>query len=278
MPEPDAYLGQYLRARRALVLPEDVGLAREPGRRVSGLRRDEVARLAGISADYYHRLEQGRDRHPSEEVLFALARALQLDEFALDYARRLAEAGPPAGQRLPPTRATEDRQDVAEADQDLVVLVENWARNPSFVVDGNQDVVASNKLARLISHGALSVGQNLVLNFFSEPARSTAPDWEESAAAALAALRYYSDPSSPRLQQLVTELGERSENFAEVWARHDARPLRGGRMRYELQNFGAIDFAYQSLIIPGRRGYVLTTLYAEQDGPGSAALAYLGAL
>lgn len=274
MPEHDSYLGQYLRARRALVPPEDVGIAREAGRRVAGLRRDEVASLAGISSDYYHRLEQGRDRHPSEDVLFSLARVLQLDEFALEYALRLAQQPASAGGRSLLGR----RAGQADSDHDLSLLVDNWVRNPSFVVDGNQDVVASNKLARHISRGALDVGENMVLNFYSERVRNSAPNWQENAVEALAALRYYSDPGSPRLQAIVATLTEMSDSFAPVWARHDARPLRGGHMRYDLESFGVIDFRYQSLIVPGRQGYVLTTMYADQEGPGSAALAYLSAL
>ena len=151
-------LGQYLRARRDLVRPEDVGLANSGRRRVPGLRREELATLAGISADYYLRLEQGTSHHPSAEVIAALARALQLDEDATAHLHALAHWAVDRRRREEPERAP------ASIEQ----LIAAWPSTPAFVIGRRLDVLAANALASTLSP-CWSPGNNLVRAVFLDP-------------------------------------------------------------------------------------------------------------
>ncbi|MFK3672014.1 helix-turn-helix domain-containing protein [Leifsonia aquatica] len=256
-------LGEYLRARRGLVAPEDVGIAVDPGRKVTGLRRSEVAELAGVSENYYLRLEQGRDQRPSEQVLGALARALRLDHYATEYVFRIAYG----------ELSDQDAPDVP--DDSLLELLNHWRQNPAYITDGNHDIVASNALAGKVGRGFLDAGRNNVVAFFSDHTQEVAIEWEESAAHLVAALRFHSDPLSPRRQQIVDELTATSPVFARLWPRHDAWPLADGIARHAVDGFGLVDLRYQNLAIPGRPGHVLTTIFAEPNTPGVAVLAYL---
>ena len=176
----DNLLGEYLRARRELVNPEDVGVRVTGLRRVAGLRREEVATLAGISSDYYLRLEQGRDRHPSAQVLESLARVLQLDETATEYLLSLSR---------PPTRAT-SRPRRERVQVGIAQLLEVIGL-PAFVEGRYLDVLASNAMARALSP-ALRVGENRLRSVFLDTGeRDLYPDWEHVIAAMVA--------SSPRL-------------------------------------------------------------------------------
>src|ERR1700758_548831 len=144
-------LAGFLRARRELLKPDDVGLQGGERRRVEGLRREEVAMLAGISAEYYLRLEQGRDHQPSDQVLDGLARALQLDEDATTYLRELA--------RPTPRRR---RDSVSERfDPAMQTLIDSWPLTPTFVVNRNMTILASNRVARALSH-FFTPGENLL--------------------------------------------------------------------------------------------------------------------
>src|SRR6201981_155791 len=139
--ETASALASFLRARRELVKPADVGLPDSPRRRVEGLRREEVAMLAGISTEYYLRLEQGRDHQPSDQVLDGLARALQLDEDAASYLRELARPAPRRRRRSVPERF----------DPAMQTLIESWPLTPAFVVNRNMRILASNTVARALS-------------------------------------------------------------------------------------------------------------------------------
>ena len=258
-------LGEYLRARRALIAPESIGIVPASNRKVAGLRRSEVADAAGVSEDYYLRLEQGRDQRPSEQVLLALGRALQLDHFAVEYMFRIAYA-----QHSP-------SDSVAGPDESLLALLDHWRHTAAYITDGNHDIVASNALARRIGRGFLDVGQNNVVGFFSDHTREIAVDWEESAAHMAAALRFHSDPLSPRLQQLVGELSAMSPTFSTLWPRHDAWPLADGIAQASFDGFGVVEFNVQNLEVPGRPGYVLTTTFAAPNTAGAAVLAYFAA-
>jgi transcriptional regulator with XRE-family HTH domain len=258
-------LGEYLRARRGLILPESIGIDPASRRKVTGLRRSEVAEAAGVSENYYLRLEQGRDQRPSEQVLGALGRALQLDRFAIEYMFRIAY-----GEHPPSTPA-------AGADESLAALLDHWQHTAAYITDDNHDIVASNALARSIGRGFLDVGHNSVVGFFSDHTREIAVDWEASAAQMTAALRFHSDPLSARLRELVEELTALSPTFARLWPRHDAWPLADGVTQATFTGFGVVDLHYQNLEIPGRPGHVLTTIFAEPNTPGVAVLAYLAA-
>lgn len=259
-------LGQYLRARRALVQPEDVGLAREPGRRVDGLRREEVARIAGISPEYYLRLERGRDHQPSDQVLVALARALLLDDEATGYMRRLAHA---EHLRTPDHTAP-------GVDDSVRALLAQWAHTPAFVMDRNQDIILSNSLASALGPGYMEPGANLVLQIFSEASREHAADWLATAHRVVAALRLHAEPEDPRLQEIVGALTVHDPDFARIWARHDVAVQRTGISRHWIDPIGWVEFCWQNFAIPGST-HVLVTFWAEPGTPAASAVVYLAA-
>src|SRR5258705_11085617 len=138
--ETASALAAFLRARRELLKPADVGLPDSERRRVEGLRREEVAMLAGISTEYYLKLEQGRDLQPSDEVLGGLSRALQLDDDAASYLRELARPAPPR------RRST----DPAKVDPTMQTLINSWPLTPAFVINWNMQILESNGEARLL--------------------------------------------------------------------------------------------------------------------------------
>src|SRR5262245_6073487 len=211
-------LGDYLRARREQVRPEDVGLAATTRRRVPGLRRHELAMLAGISSDYYHRLEQGRDTHPSSQVLDALAQALRLDIKATDHLHRLAGS---TGRRR--TRAP-----LETVANDLDLMIEQLPI-PAIVANRYLDVLAANPAARALSSG-FTPGENFLRwRFLAPTAREVFVDWDEATEGAVGGLLEVAgnDPDDPRLRELVDDLSGRSERFRELWARADVGYRQG---------------------------------------------------
>jgi transcriptional regulator with XRE-family HTH domain len=201
-------LGEYLRARRQQVRPEDVGLVPGARRRVEGLRREELAMLAGISAEYYLRLEVGRDKHPSPQVLDALARALRLDGKATQHLRRLA--APPEG-------------DIPELEAQAYALAEviEQISMPAVLVNRYQDVLAANPLARALSPG-FAPGQNVLRWRLLDPAaRELYVDWDEATEQVVNGLREFSGPcpNDPRMQAFIDELSSASARFRELWSR-----------------------------------------------------------
>jgi transcriptional regulator with XRE-family HTH domain len=162
-------LAGFLRARRELLKPGDVGLPDSERRRVEGLRREEVAMLAGISTEYYLRLEQGRDHQPSDQVLDGLARALQLDEDAATYLRELSRPAPHRRRRSVPERF----------DPAVQTLIDSWPHTPTFVVNRNLTILASNRVARTLSR-VFTPGENILRAAFLEPEmRMLYRDWEK---------------------------------------------------------------------------------------------------
>jgi transcriptional regulator with XRE-family HTH domain len=257
-------LGDYLRARREGVRPSAVGLPVDGKRRVPGLRRQEVAALAGISADYYLRLEQGRDIQPSDQVLNALGRALRLDDESLHYLHRLVH--PTAGD----VRHTGD----ARIDAGILKLMASWSATPAIVIDGCMDVLVSNPLAAALSPGVFEPRGNLVLSIFTPLVRQVAPNWERTASEAVAALRLNSDPDDPRLHEVVRMLSADAD-FARLWARYDVRTDTTGTEAMYVPPFGFVEFGYQDLAVPGHAGLTLTTFFADPGTPGEAVLMYL---
>ena len=259
----DSPLGEYLRARRASLRPEDVGLRSMSGRRVEGLRRDEVAQLAGISPEYYLRIEQGRGHQPSDQVLRSLARALKLDSNAIHYMSRLVgiESGSP--------RTVEPQQHVVEAS--LGPMIGQWSTTPAFVVDRNQTVVLVNDLARAILPGDLDTGTNVVLKIFSRDWRACDLDWETTANRFLAALRFHADPFDARFHDILGLLSMRDADFRRIWAAHVASPLDAGALHLDVAGYGRVDFSLRSLRPAGDENHLLTVLHAE-EGSASADL------
>ncbi|MFF2814799.1 helix-turn-helix transcriptional regulator [Kitasatospora cineracea] len=212
-------LGRYLRARRELVSPAQAGLPPGGNRRVPGLRREEVALLAGISPDYYLRLERGRDRNPSPQVLDALARVLRLDDVERTYLLGLVAARPRAPRRRRPEQVP------ARVHQLLAHLPV-----PAFVEGRAFDVLAANPMALALSP-RLRPGENRLRSLLLDPAeQSFHQDWAKATADFVAALRTSigDDTDNPRFVELVGELALSSQRFRTLWARHDVRDLGGG--------------------------------------------------
>ncbi|MFC4016477.1 helix-turn-helix domain-containing protein [Micromonospora sp. GCM10011542] len=260
-------LGEYLRARRELIAPGDVGLPAHGRRRVPGLRREELALLAGISADYYLRLEQGRDRHPSAQVLDALARALRLDAEAAAHLHRLAR---PAPARWPARRP--ERVPVG-----IRQLVGSWTDTPAFVHGRYLDVLFANPVATELAP-IYAVGVNLLRAVFLVPGvPALYPASEAVAANAVAGLRSLvgAEVDEPRLTELVEELSTGSERFRRLWARHDVTARAGGGIRmFRHPRVGELELRYEKLTIAGTN-QSLVVYHAE---PGSTSARSLRAL
>lgn len=264
------HLGDYLRARREQLQPEDVGLRREASRRVPGLRREEVAALAGISPEYYLRLEQGRDRHPSVQVVRALSLALSLDGAGAAYLERLVR--PPEPSRSGGT--PEGRADQLGA---LLQMIERWRDVPAYVTDANLDVVLSNPLADRLGGGTMSRGANRALVMFSPQYRALVPDWPDRAAELVGALRLDGDQRDPRLQQVVGLLSVRDPTFRTLWARQEVHRFVRGTCVVPVEPFGTVRFRWQNLQVPGAHPYTVTTLFADAGSRAAGVLAFLAA-
>lgn len=261
-------LGEYLTARRALVQPQDVGIRMSGVRRVPGLRREEVAMLAGISSDYYLRLEQGRDRHPSLQVLEAIARVLQLDDLATRYLVDLAQERPRAAGRSA-------REVVPTGIRRLLDALQQ----PAFVEGRYLDVLAANSLATALSPN-FAVGRNRVRDFFlDERDRSFYVDWDQAAPGIVAGFRAVaaSDMRDPRFVQLVGELSLASEPFRRLWARHDVRLRAGGATRMRHPELGDLELHREKLGISGT-DQLLVIYHAEPGSHTAGLLSLMGSL
>jgi transcriptional regulator with XRE-family HTH domain len=269
--DADNRIGEFLRARRERVKPEDVGLPDTGRRRVPGLRREELATLAGVSADYYVRLEQGREVHPSEQVLDALARALQLDPDATTHLHELARPAP--RRRRTPRRPERVRPELQQ-------LMEAWSHTPAFVIGRRMDVLAANRLAAAL-HGGFTRGTNLVRLVFLDPeAREVYPDWEEVALDTVAVLRASVGPDldDPLLTDLVGELSLKSPEFRRMWASHDVREKTHGIKRYNHPLVGELTLSYESFTVAGPSGQLLVVYRAEPGSKSERALALLSSM
>jgi transcriptional regulator with XRE-family HTH domain len=261
-------IGEYLRARRELVQPEEVGLPSLGRRRTPGLRREEVAMLAGVSADYYIRLEQGRDQHPSAQVLDALARVLQLDDDATVFLHALAQ---PAAQRRRRSSRPERPPDA------IVQLMMSWPTTPAYIFGRYLDVLAANPLASALAPW-FTAGENLVRGAFLDPRRrELRPDWERSLGGVVAALRANVGPDidDPRLTELVGELSLRSEEFRQLWARHDARPKGSGTTVMHHPQVGRLELSYTKFPIPETDRQTLSVYHAAPGSSSERALTLL---
>jgi transcriptional regulator with XRE-family HTH domain len=264
-------LGKYLRARRELVSPESAGIPHIGRRRVPGLRRDELSLLAGVSTDYYVRLEQGRDRNPSPQVLDALARALQLDDEATAHLYALAGPERRAHRSGPERVAPSIRQ-----------LITGWQGTPAFVVGRRLDVLASNPAATALSP-LFTPGVNLLRAAFLDPAVRTlyGDQWESLTYSTIAGVRALIGPEldDPRLNELVGELSVRSDHFRNLWARHDIRARTSGGTRHLYHpQVGELELHYENLQISGTDGQTLIIYHADPGSRAAQALALLATL
>ncbi|SCF11727.1 Helix-turn-helix domain-containing protein [Micromonospora haikouensis] len=259
-------LGDFLRARRGRLRPRDVGL--EPGgrRKVTGLRREEVALLAGLSTDYYQRMEQGREVRPSDDVLAAIAGALGLDERERRHLFTLARAA----RRPVPARADHGPERVPEGTRRLLRVLDT----PAVVLGRHLDLLAWNPLAQALlgdPGGHPPERLNMLLLMFDDAltGRRSCPDWERQALDYIGMMRVAvaADPTHPRATAVVGELSIRSAEFRRLWARHDVRESVSGTKTFRVPEVGDIVLAWDTYPLPGNPGPVLLVFTAE---PGSA--------
>ncbi|KUN00188.1 XRE family transcriptional regulator [Streptomyces yokosukanensis] len=264
-------LGDLLRARRALVRPEDSGLTTTGRRRVAGLRREEVAMLAGVSTDYYVRLEQGRERHPSAQVVDALGRALKLDGDAVEHLHRLAR---PAPARDRSRRGSEQVGPV------LLRMMESWHHTPAVILGRCLTVLAHNVLGRALFAGHTYSDDLVRLVFLDPDARVFYPDWEQVAVNTVAGLRASAgiDHADPHVVRTVGELSLNSAEFSRLWARHDIRRKTRETKRFRHPLVGELTLDYESLAVNGAPGQQLVVYQAAPDSPSQQALGLLGSL
>ncbi|MET3637941.1 helix-turn-helix domain-containing protein [Curtobacterium oceanosedimentum] len=271
-------LGAYLRARRDRLRPQDHGFETGRGRRVRGLRRQEVAELAGISADYYLRLEQGKDRRPSAQVLASLARTFGLDADGREHLFRLAgQVGPRPRTAVSPSSGTDgqggDPGAIRGGAVDLTSMLSSWSTIPAYVVDRHHDLVAANDLGRMLLPAGCAPGANVLEEVVRRADRETderhRAAWDRTVADMTAALRFHAEPGAPRLDELVERLASRSRTFRRVWEDHEARPLREGWAPVEVEPFGCVTFRWQTLEVSGGEHF----LSSFSGPPGSAAAA-----
>ncbi|MFB4275377.1 MULTISPECIES: helix-turn-helix transcriptional regulator [unclassified Nonomuraea] len=261
-------LATFLRARRARVTPADMGLPGGGSRRTPGLRRQEVAQLAGMSIDYYIRLEQGRGPHPSRQVLNALARALMLSQDERTHLFQLA------GQPLDPPRIRED------VPGSLLHLIAYLEEVPAYVLDARYDLRAWNPMAAAIM-GDLDTlppeRRNVIRWVFMSPDIADFFDHDEKgrfARASVADLRIAAGryPEDRALQALVTEMLALSPQFAELWARHEVEVRREQRKRINHPVVGPIDTICQVMPVPDRDDLRLVLYTTEPGSPSHQAL------
>lgn len=257
-------LAEYLRARRAALKPEDVGYPPDPQRRVRGLRREEVAERAGISLEYYVRLEQGQNHRISEQVLEALARALDLDDSGRSYLYKLALPSP-SDARLQETDH--------EVTPRLRALLDQWAGTSAEIFDRNQDLIFVNSLAAALAPGYSIPGNNYVVMMFATPPENRSNErWRETARDSVAALRFHADPDDPRLRQIVDQLMPDAD-FREFWLAHEARPFSSGLAPNFVDGYGWVELPFQVLDVPG--GLFMNVIVPEPDSPAGFAIEHL---
>ena len=263
MSDPHRELGEFLRRARARRNPETSGLLPDDRiRRVPGLRREEVALLAGVSTDYYTRLEQGRNVAPSIQVIEALIRALDLDTAGQTYLRTLVST---------PARS---RPSVQRVRPGLYQLLDSFVSQPALILGRRTDILASNALARALFADFESMPakhRNYARwMLLDDNARTLFRDWEEQARNAVEALRLdaAATPDDQGTQQLVGELSVASGEFRQWWSAHRVHQRAHGTKRLNHPLVGELDVQFETLTISGEASQVL---YVYTAAPGTTS-------
>ncbi len=266
----------FLVTRRGRITPQQAGLSFYGGnRRVPGLRREEVAMLAGVSADYYTRLEKGNLTGVSDSVLEAIAGALQLNEaerlHLFDLARTANTSPARAARRRPPP----------EVRPGIRLILDGMTDTPAFVRNGRLDILAVNPLGRALYSPVFAIPAgpaNLARFQFLDPAaREFYPSFEDSARTTVELLRTEAgrDPFNPSLTGLVGELSTRSEEFRALWAAHNVRLHRSGLKHFRHPVVGLLDLMFEAMALEADEGLTLTAYTAQPGTPSHDGLKLL---
>lgn len=269
MADRSAELASFLRARRAAVTPQDAGLVPGDGRRVRGLRREELALLAGLSTDYYRRLEQGREHRPSVQVLRALARALRLDAHATAYLVSLVHPAPFAL----PARAT-------TVSAGVQVLLDSGLRVPAIVVDPALNVLAINALGHAMYSGFCETDNIARMVFLDPAARDFYTEWSQVATQVVGNLRsgLTRFPNDDRVAEVVDEISSASNAFAELWATHHVRPRTSEDKVFHHPRVGELRLHFEALEVADAPDQRLFVYSPPENGPTPDAVVLLTSL
>jgi transcriptional regulator with XRE-family HTH domain len=269
-------IGEFLTSRRGKVTPEQAGLtAYGKNRRVTGLRREEVALLAGISVEYYTRLERGSATGISESVLEGVARALRLDDAERSHLQNLVRV---AGSRGTADRRRPSRTTVRPS---LQRVLDSMIGAPAFVRNGRMDVLAANALGRALYAPVFDMGDAIPnvarFVFFSPAAPEFFLDWDAAEADSVAILRAEAgrDPYDKPLTALIGELSTRSERFRQLWGRHDVALHRTGTKRLHHPVVGQLTLGYEAFDLPADAGQRINVYTAEPGSPDADSLVLL---
>lgn len=272
-------LGEFLKSRRAALRPEEVGITPYPSRRrVTGLRREELAMLANVSITHYTRLEQGRSTSVSDGLLKAIARTLRLTDDETVHLTDLARpATAPRPAPAPVVHASASARQLLAAMTDV----------PALILDRRNDLLAWNPLGHALLAGHLAPDSpgtpagrpNLVrMLFLDQQYRALYVDWHDQAQLAVASLRLVAGrhPGDRALAELIGQLAMNSDEFSSLWARHPVRTCTSGVKQLRHPGVGMMELSFENLIIPGSSGQHLITYTAEPGSPSEAALRLLG--
>ncbi len=268
-----AEVSAFLKSRRAKITPEQAGMPVYGQRRVPGLRRGEVAMLAGMSVEYYTRLERGNLGGVSDSVLDALVQALRLDDTERDHLYALARAAntSPARVRRRPKKAT--------VRPSVLRIVEGLHDQPAYVRNNRMDILAANPLARaLLSEVFEQEPANTCRFVFLDPrATRLYPDWERVARDGVGVLRVEvaKNPYDRELSNLIGELSTRSDAFRTMWGAHDVHVFTEGTKRFHHSAVGEMELVHESLDLPGEQGLSITVYGADPGTPAADALKLL---
>ncbi|WP_123664427.1 helix-turn-helix domain-containing protein [Actinocorallia herbida] len=268
-------LSEFLKTRRARLSPDDTGTVGFGGqRRVPGLRREELALLAGVSVDYYTRLEQGRARNVSADVLDAVAGALRLDADERAYLHNLAK---PGTARKRPGRPQQVRPELCQA-------LDALSSVPAYIIGRRLDILAWNELGRLLiaDFPALPAAERNMarLVFLDESSHDLYPDWETKARDTVANLRFDAGrhPDDPQLATLVGELSLRSGDFRRLWADHGVRGRTHGRKRFAHPRLGEFALDYVAMRAPDDPDMTMMIYSAPEGSDAATSLRLLAGL
>ncbi|MEU7852650.1 helix-turn-helix transcriptional regulator [Nonomuraea sp. NPDC049141] len=278
-----AELGEFLRSRRARLRPEDAGLPTYGGRRrVPGLRREELAQLAGVSAGYYTRLEQGQSPNASDAVLDAVARVLRLDDDERAHLYSLAR----------PKRSATRRRVAAKPEQvrpGVRLMIESFGDVPALIMGRFLDVLAWNPMAHALLAGHLDAAApnraterpNIARMLFLDPhMRELYPEWTRKARSTVEDLRLIAGrhPGAPELSRLISELTLGSPEFAELWAAHGVGDCGTAARTYCHPVVGGMTLMAEFMVLPNDEGQRVAVFNAEPGSPSEAALRMLAGL